>query len=322
MWTAYLLRPDGGPPAPVAQADLAAALQGPGFLWLDLEAPIPGESDLLNDPFRFHPLAIEDCILPRINDPKVDDYGAYLFVLVQGIDPRAPKDRPETLEVDLFVGPNYLVTFHLTTLPDLQTVRGLWLDSLWRSVDRPDSLAHLIVDRLVDGFLPAVEGLEERMEAVEDRVIRMSPQELSALLPSLRRAVSHMERVTVPQREVLYSLSHREGPLIQEKSLAYFRDIYDHLLRVETLLEGLHQRIDLVLQLHLAAVANRTNEVVKILSLVGTVFLPLTFLVGVYGMNFRHMPELEWRYGYFVVWGVMVAVTGGMLVYFRWRGWL
>lgn len=322
MWAAYHLLPGAGPPAALARAELEAALRGPGLLWVDLADPTPEEAALLADPFRFHPLAIEDAVSSNLAAPKVEDFDSYLFVIVHGVDPRSAAERPEIVEADLFIGPSYLVTVHRGSLPAVEATRARWLEGLWRTADRADTLAHLIVDHAVDDFFPVVEALEDRVEALEEEVLRLSPEEISRRVPALRRALARLERAVEPQRELVYRLGRREWPLIREESLIYFRDVYDHLLHAETTLEALRQRTDVVLQVHLGAMANRTNEVLKVLSLIGTVFLPLTFLVGVYGMNFRSMPELEWRYGYFAVWGVVAAIIVGMLAYFRWRRWL
>jgi magnesium transporter len=305
--------------------EMAQALDDPdGLLWVSLEQPTEVEiQSILHDTFHFHPLAIEDCQSAGYQTPKVDNFDAYLFIITHALRPDFPLDQLDTMELDCFLGQNYLVTSHLSsTMPPVQAVWEL-LERDERLTQRgADFLAHAILDRLVDEYLPLLDQMDDEIDRLEDRVLAQPKPVLLEQILSLKHSISTLRRIVAPQREVMNRLSRDDLPQIAPQNRIYFRDIYDHLVRLHDLSESVRDVIIGALDTYLSVTSNRLNEVMKALTIVSTIFLPLSFLAGVYGMNFDYFPELHWRYGYYMAWGLFMAIVGGMLWYFRRRGWI
>ncbi len=303
-------------------ANLRAALaDGDCTLWIDIKAGATDELTPLGALLDFHPLAVEDA-LGNAEHPKMDDYGSYLYVVVHGLDCTGTGDGVRVLELDVFLGSNYVVTFHHEPLH--------CVDSLWERSRRderylqrgPDGVTHAVIDILVDDLMPVLERLDATVEDLEEEILDSPSQRTLTRLLAIKRGAMQMRRTIVPEREVIYRLSRDESALVRAKTRLYFRDVYDHLVRVADTNESLRDLAEGALEVYLSVVSNRMNEVMKVLTLVTTVFMPLTLLAGIYGMNFRYLPELEWRYGYYAVLGLMVTVAAGMTIWFRRRGWV
>jgi magnesium transporter len=185
-----------------------------------------------------------------------------------------------------------------------------------------DMLAHDIMDALVDNIMPTIDELDERCIDIELEVVEYPRKETLSSIMQLKRSILALNRVMSPQRELLNDLARGDYPLISKRAQIYYHNIYDHLVRIEMFAQGLRDLADSVLASHLSSISNRMNEVMKVLSIVAAVFLPLTLLTGIYGMNFANMPELQWRYGYFLLLGIMTMIGVSLLVYFRRRKWL
>lgn len=308
---------------PTAEALRAALAARDCTLWVDLEAPGCDEAEVLSTIFGFHPLAIEDA-LGHVEHPKLDDYGEYLYVVAHGLalDPQRAEDELHILELDLFLGANYLVTFHHEPLHCIA--------SLWERAQRDerylqrgaDGMAHAAIDILVDDWMPLLDHLDATIEALEDEILaNPTPRTLERIL-AVKQATLRLRRTAVPEREVVYRLSRNDLALVRPKVQLYFRDVYDHLVRVVDINDSLRDTVASALEIYLSVVSNRMNEVMKWLTAITTIFMPLTLLAGIYGMNFHHMPELSWRYGYFAVLAVMAVIAGGMVRWFRRRGWM
>jgi len=304
---------------------LATAYQDrSALLWVSLEQPSEKEiDDVLRGIFHFHPLAIEDSQTPEYQAPKVDDFGEYLFILALALRPNESLDELSTSELDLFLGRHYVVTSYRS--PVMPPIRDVWkrLERDERVLERgADFLCHAILDHLVDDYMPVIDAMDDEVERLEDEVIdRPHPRVLERIL-QLKHATLTLRRIIAPQREVMNRLSRDDFPQIDRQNRIYFRDIYDHLVRTQDLSESLRDLITSTLDTYLSATSNRLNEVMKALTIVSTVFLPLTFVAGVYGMNFAFMPEIGWRYGYLMVWGVFIVIIIGMIWWFKRRGWI
>jgi magnesium transporter len=295
---------------------------GEGVLWLDMEDVTNEDAELLSNVFRFHPLAVADCVSKNIHPPKIDDFEQYLFIIVHGINYHVDSEVVETTEVALFVGKNYVVTSHDVPMRSVSST----LDRV-RKDGRPmrrgvDFLAHDLIDALVDNFMPTIEEIDKKSDQLEAEVLHEPKRETLASIMQLKRSILALTRVLLPQREIVNGLSRGDYPFISERAQIYYRNIYDHLVRIEMLTVGLRDMAESVLSTYLSSVSNRMNEVMKVLTLIATIFIPLTFIVGIYGMNFVNMPELEWRYGYFVILIVMAAIGISLAVYFKRRRWL
>lgn len=295
-----------------------------GLLWVDLEAAGADEAHLLSSVFHFHRLAIDDCLNTFVDPPKIDDYGSYLFVIVQGIKVDGPSHRLETTELDLFLSRNYVVSFHQAPFLSITALRERCRAESSPAIERgPDFLAHQLIDGLVDDFHPVVQRLDEITDLLEERVLtRPDPQLLQQVL-MLKRDTLRLRRTLLPQRDVVNRLSRGEFPqFIRQDVQIFYRDIYDHVVRITEMVEVNRDLVEGVLTTYLSVVSNRLNEVMKLLGAVGTIILLPTLIAGIYGMNFDFMPELHWRFGYPFALMLMVSVAIGLFIYFRRRGWL
>jgi magnesium transporter len=297
-------------------------LDSPATVWLDLEEPTDQELRLLENPFAFHPLAIEDCITPE-HQPKIEDFGPYLFLIFRGIDFNPPVERFQTIKLAVFLGPNYLVTYHRGPMRSIAAVREKYAHDgtghLFRGVDY---LLYEILDHLIEFYFPVLEKIEDEIEAVEDRIFTQDDEETLDRILGLKRRVLEIKRTLAPHREIFGRIARNEFEEITPQTVVFYRDLYDSTYRLSEVADSYRDLLSGTLDAHISMISHRLNEVMKVLTIFSTIMLPLTFIAGVYGMNFDHLPELHWKYGYFAVWGVMISIAAGLLLYFHRRGWL
>ncbi len=321
--SAFYLAPDGKLLDQLAIEQIRNFLAtGEGLLWVDIEDMTNEDAELVSNVFCFHPLVVADCISKNVHPPKIDDFDDYLFVIVHGINYHIESDVVETTELALFLGKNYLVTSHDVPMRSVSTM----LDRVGKD-GRPmrrgvDFLAHDLVDALVDNIMPTIEEMDDKSATIEAEALHEPKRETLTSIMQLKRSILALTRVILPQREIVNGLSRGEYALISERAQIYYRNIYDHLLRIEMLTLGLRDMAESALSTYLSSVSNRMNEVMKVLTIIATIFIPLTFIAGIYGMNFANMPELQWRYGYFGILIVMAVIGISLVVYFRRRSWL
>lgn len=304
---------------------IRAALAEPkALLWLDLTADGRADAEaLLRDVFAFHPLTIDDCYNTLIDPPKVDDYGAYLFVIVHDIHYRADTHVLDTSELNLYIGANYVVSVHRAPVHAVEDVRRR-ADAHALVLQRGAAfLAHALIDVVVDDFHPVVELLDEEVAALEEAVLDNPRRETLEAVLTLKRNAQRLKRSILPQRDVMNRFSRNEYPLlVQEHAIMYFRDIYDHTVRVEEMIDTVRDLGDSALNTYLSSVNNRINEVMKALAVVTVVFLPLTLIASIYGTNFhRTFPEYDWAPGFAGMIVSMLLTMAVLLGYFRWRRW-
>lgn len=296
------------------------------FRWVDLIAQDDAQLELLRARFDFHPLAIEDCA-HFDQRPKVEEYGKYLFIVTQGFS--CPGDTVRELhvhELHAFIGTNYLVTVHLGGIEALETVwkRAVGDPALMRR--GVDFLHYLVLDGMVDDNFPILDLVADELEAIEDAVLS-SPrrQDLSRIF-ELKHHLVQMRKVLSPQRDVLATLSKRGDERVSEKTSLYFRDVYDHLVRINESIEGNRDLLGNALEAYLSAVSQRTNEIMKYLTIMSAVFLPLAFVVGFFGMNFEDLPGLKgWMHSdalMYVMLSICVILPVGMIFWFKRKDWL
>ena len=321
--SAFYLAPDGELLGQLGTEQIKNSLAtGEGLLWLDIEEVTNEDAELLSNMFGFHPLAVADCISKDIHPPKIDDFEDYLFIIVHGINYHVESEVVETTELAFFLGKNYVVTTHDVPMMSVSSmVDRIQKDG--RLMRRgADFLAHDIVDALVDNIMPTIEEIDERNDQLEAQALHEPERRTLMSIMDLKRSILALTRVILPQREIMNGLSRGEYALISERAQIYYRNIYDHLVRIEMLTLGLRDMAESVLSTYLSSVSNRMNEVMKVLTLIATIFIPLTFITGIYGMNFANMPELEWRHGYFGILIVMAVIGISLVVYFRRKNWL
>jgi len=296
----------------------------PTATWINVDGVHePAMIEKLGECFGLHRLVTED-LMSVVQRPKVEDYGDYLFVVVKMLtyDEKEMKVIPE--QVSLIVGPNFLLSFQEGIKGD---VFPLIRDRLraGRGTIRKrgvDYLAYSLLDALVDGYFVILEKLGERIDLLEEELIASPGKAIMKKLYQLKRELLFLHKAVWPLREVIASLERRESPIIHEGTVPYLRDVYDHVVQVIDSVEIYRDMLSTMLDLYLSSVSYRLNEVMKVLTVIATIFMPLTFIAGLYGMNFKYMPELEWRNGYFFALGLMSSVAIGMLFYFRRKKWL
>jgi|SRR5215204_752962 len=291
--------------------------------WVDFQSPTELDDGVLLDDFKFHPLTVEDCRLNR-HHPKVEEFPDYLYFIVHAIRTDSSSERFNTVELDGYLGKNYVVTYHHEEFTSINKVKQSVRVSPVVCQRGSAWLLHHIIDNIVDEYLPVMDDFDERISNLEDNIFSLS-QPNNAILEEvlgLKRSVLRVKRISSKQLEVLYRMSHGQFRLIGGPVLPFFRDIYDHLVRVTDLAESYRDLVSGSLEAYLSVVSNRLNEIMKVLTIFSAIMLPLTFIAGVYGMNFEYMPELHSQYGYYVVWVLMVVVAMAMLYFFWRRGWI
>ena len=294
-----------------------------GVRWINIE----GIHDLelikrVGDCYGLHPLVLED-IVNTNQRPKIEDYGDYIFIVARMIN--LHKDQSiETEQVSLILGQGFVLSFQEGVEDDafepvrerLRTGRGRI-----RALGA-DYLAYSLIDAIVDKYFTVLEGMGELVEDLEDELSGDPSHLVLRRIIALKREIIFLRKGVWPLREVASALERGESNLIDAETRIFFRDIYDHTIQVIDGVETFRDLLSGMLDLYLSNTGNRTNEVMKFLTVVGTIFIPLTFLVGVYGMNFKHMPELEWYNGYYALWIFMILITVGMIAYFKKKRWL
>jgi len=322
-FTAYYVTPGGDLKRNLIEAGMSAAFESrQGLLWVDVSGATEADAPFLERNFHFHHLAIEDSVASRIHPPKIDDLGSYLFLIVHGINPVSVAEMPETAELALFLGSHFVVSVHRTPLHCIEQVKRIVENDGTVMKHGADFLAHALIDVLIDNILPTIDTMTDMSEAVEEETIRNPQQSVLESVLKLKRSTLKIHRVIAPQREILNRLSRGEFSIIKEEARIYYRDVYDHLIRIEDFIQYIRDSADNALDTYMSSVANRQNEVMKVLSMLAAIFMPLTLIAGIYGMNFEHMPELTWSWGYFAVLGLMAVVVILAIIWFWTRKWI
>ena len=298
---------------------LGAARTAGGWIWLDVTEFIPGEVHEVAGVFGFDPLAVQD-VLDWSEYPKVDDHADYTFIVGHGIS-TAPAERLETTEYDVFLGVDYVVTFHQEDLPGFRWGREHIVASGSMTEGSPDILWGRVAEAEAGRFKPIVDGLDLRIGDLEDRAIVADPTVPADVL-GLRRDVQTLRQIVVAEREVFREVARGELVGITRRGARRLGHVFDDFSRLAEILDGARLLLGNVLDTYRGTVAERANEVMKVLTVFAAIVLPLSLLAGIYGMNFSHMPELAWRWGYAGLIGVMVVVGVGLWSYFSRRGFI
>ncbi|MBI5519920.1 MAG: magnesium/cobalt transporter CorA [Desulfovibrio sp.] len=308
--------PDAGACAPYVSA--------PGLTWINVDGlHEPGTVARLGELFSLHPLVQED-IVHTGQRPKLDELGDALFVVLKMLRYDEASRTVSDEQVSMVLKQNVLITFQEKGGGDVfGEVRKRLVSGAGKFGRRgPDYLRYALVDAVVDNYFVVLERMGEDIEEVEEALLTApTPQELETI-HGLRREALFLRRFIWPLREVLARLEKGGSPLIQDSTILYLRDLYDHTIQVMDTVETFRDMLSGMVELYLSNVSLKLNEIMKVLTMISTIFIPLSFLASLYGMNFEHMPELKTQYGYFVVLGVMACTVGGMLYFFRRKGWL
>lgn len=289
--------------------------------WVDIEKPTPNETELLDIAFNFHPLTIDDCLSPR-HQPKIDHYGDYLFLIFHEVLPESSEREFKTAELDMYLGANFLVTYHKPKLRSIGAVKEkieLKPKSVMRSAD---FLMARVLDEVVNLYIPVLDQFDRRIAALEDNVMEQQEKNLLPEIFSLKRSLARLKRICTQQVDMLMSLVKEGYEEVLPVSMPYLSNVKDHLVRISDRTDSNRDAIGGLIEAHLLTSSNKANEVMKLLTISAAIMLPLTVITGIYGMNFKHMPELEWEHGYFVTLGLLVAIAGGLIYFFRRKKWL
>jgi magnesium transporter len=296
------------------------------FCWIDLSAQDEPQLEVLRRGFNFHPLAIEDCA-HFDQRPKVEEYEDYLFIVTQGfVCEGATIENLKVLELHTFLGRNFLVTVHDEGIEALDTVwKRAVMDAavLKRGVD---FVYYLIADRMVDGNFPILDLVTEDLELLEEEVLSNPQRRNLSRIFELKHQLVSMRKVLSPQRDVLGALTKLDHPHVSERTLHYFRDVYDHLMRITESIEANRDLLGNALDAYLSSVSQRTNEIMKYLTIMSAVFLPLAFVVGFFGQNFQNMIGIrDWMHSDSLMWGMVimcVTIPVVMIIWFKRKGWV
>jgi len=272
--------------------------------------------------FGLHRLVMED-IMNTDQRPKIEDYGEYLYIVLKMLS-NGKSGEIITEQISIVLGANFVLSFQEGIEGD---VFNLIRDHLRTSKGRvrkmkADYLAYALLDAVVDNYFIILEKLGDKIEAIEAELIKSPGQATLQRIYQLKREMIFLRNAVWPLREVVNSLGKHESPLVLESTAPYLRDVYDHVIHIIDSVDIYREMLSSMLDLYLSSVSNRLNEVMKILTAISLIFMPLTFIVGVYGMNFKFMPELEWRYGYFYALVGMSAIGAAMFLYFKRKKWL
>lgn len=305
----------------------AAIQDQAGVFWVDFEDTPPDEDErIMREIFCFHPLAIDDA-LQESHVPKLDDWGEYLYIVLHSISFNADNGGDvDTKELDVFLGKNFIVTHHDKPIEAIQ--------HLWGSIQRDerylkngaDRLLYRLIDEIVASYMPVVEQIDEAVDRTEDEVFDKPTSRTLEHIFTLKRATLHLRRIIGPQREVLNKLARDDYAVIEARDRVYFRDVYDHLVRLYDITESIRDLVSGVLDSYLSAINNRMNDIMKTLTVITTLFMPLSFVVGFFGMNFFEpvagLTHWTTRPAFWVTITALLAVPFGMFLWMRRRGWM
>jgi len=296
----------------------------PTVTWINIEGVHSVEVlEKLGECYGFHPLVLED-VMNTDQRPKLEDYSEYLYIVLKMLRFNDGNGGTVSEQISLIVGRNFLFSFQEGIEGD---VFGPIRERIRSNKSRirkmgADYLAYSLIDAIVDNYFSILEKLGEKVEILEEKIVSKPATETLREIHFLKREMIYLRKAVWPLREVINAMERGESPLVLESTRVYLRDIYDHTIQIIDTVETFRDMLSGMLDIYLSSVSNRMNAVMKVLTIIATIFMPLTFIAGIYGMNFKYMPELEWRYGYPMVWGVVLVITVTMLIFFKKKDWL
>jgi magnesium transporter len=320
MIRSYLYSPDGSIECGLSVERFRTALASEqSLLWVDIEGPEDHEIELLLEVFELHPLTVEDCIMPNVR-PKLEDFERYLFIVLQGL--KRVDGRLRAVELDVCLGSNFLITVRSEPIKsvDDDCARVEKKSPIFKR--GADFLLYAITDSLIDSYFPILDEVEARVDGLETKLLTDSTEHTLRQLLGVYNELMMLRRTLAPHREILNRLNRGELPFIKPINAIYFRDIYDHLLRMSDLVDACREVTTMSLEAHATIVSNRLNEIMKTMTAFATLALPFLIVTGIYGMNFSENPELGARWIYHLFSIGLVGSTPVMLFLFRKYRWL
>ncbi|WP_251551805.1 magnesium/cobalt transporter CorA [Neobacillus muris] len=286
------------------------------WYWIDFHQPTDEEIEKLINPLGFHPLAIEDCI-QFLQRPKLDYYEDYTFFVTQALN----QDTITKEEIDFFLSSNYIVTFHYQPSIEISEVWNRLSQSAHAKKWDPAHVLYNVIDRMVDNYFPLVYKIEDRLNEIDENSGQRSMEALLEDLFDTRHQLLSLRHTVTPMRDLIYRILNSQRMTEMQGKMVYFSDIHDHLLKLTEMIEASRELTTDIRDSYISINSNQTNHVMKVLTVITTIFMPLTFIAGIYGMNFQHMPELTWKYGYFGILIIMFLIGAGMSWWFMKKGW-
>lgn len=296
----------------------------PSITWINIEGVnSPGILEKLGNCYGFHPLILED-ILTTDQRPKIEDFKDYIYIVLKMLHYDGKINRIATEQISIILGPNFVISFQEGLEGDVFNPVRERIRSGKGKIRKlgADYLAYSLLDAVVDNYFVILERLGERIEIIEEELVTKPTTKTLHTIHDLKGEMIFLRKSVWPLREVVVALERGESSLINESTRIYFKDVYDHTIQVMDTIETLRDIVSGMIDIYLSSISNRMNEVMKVLTIIATIFIPLTFIVGLYGMNFKYMPELEWRWGYPAVLIVMIGITVSMLFFFRKKKWI
>jgi len=273
--------------------------------------------------FGLHPLTLED-ILNTDQRPKMEDFCEYIYIVLKTFTNHGDENKDLSSEqISIILGPTFVISFQEKETDIFKPIRERIRAGKGRlRKSGADYLAYSLIDTVVDNYFTILEQLGERIEIIEESLVKNPSTQTLQAIQHLKREMIFLRKSVWPLRETISSLERTECQLIHDSTGIFLKDIYDHTIQVIDTIETFRDMLSGILDIYLSSISNRMNEIMKVLTIIATIFMPLTFMAGVYGMNFKYMPELEWHWGYFLILGTMMAVAVSMMVYFRKKRWL
>lgn len=296
--------------------DIQQALTPPaeGFYWIDADVD---DLAVLQPLFSMHDLAVEDCLSDEEQRPKIEIYESHYFIVINSI--RFDDEEIFLRAVNLFLGRHFIISVTKQKVSELRNLKPI----LWeQEVSTPDRLLYLLVDLIVDNYFTVGDRIEARIEKLEEDILMNTKKSHLNEIIGLRSEILWLKKVLGPQKEVIHTLNKKDLRLIDDQLQKYFNDIFENAVKISETFETYRDLMGNLREAYQSSIANRANEIMRVFTAMTTVFMPLTVITGIYGMNFTNMPELDWKYGYFIVIGLMVTLGLSMFFIFRKKDWI
>lgn len=292
-----------------------------GVLWLDIIDPDKDEMDMLERVFELHPLTLEDCINTNVR-PKVEQFEKYMFIVMHAASTTPRSQRVKTIELNICLGKNFIITIHQEPIKGVETAVDRVQKNPSMMQKGSDILLHLVVDSLVDNYLPVLDVMDYKISNIETQVLTNPTQETLNNIFIVKKDIMYLRRFIGPQRDTVNFLSKEDFQFIDPKRKVYLRDVYDNMIFISDTIDTYRDVTNSAFDAYLSTISSRTNDIMKVLTIIATIMMPLTLITGIYGMNFHIMPLLGWQWGFYLISSFMVIIGIGMLLYFKRKGWI
>ncbi|MFH1868690.1 MAG: magnesium/cobalt transporter CorA [Candidatus Omnitrophota bacterium] len=323
MYEVLLYQADGTLKTDLTPEQINSSLDdNKALLWVDIKDPQDSDIDILTDIFKLHPLTVEDCLMPNAR-PKIEKFQDYLFIIAHAIELH-PNEEEEVkiVELNFCLGKNFLVTVHNDDVKSVAATKERIRKQSPIITQGMDFLLCYIIDTMVDNYFPIINMFDDRGDDMSDELFKDPSQETLNKIYNLKNEIMFLRRTVGPQADMINLILRGDFDFITPANIAYFRNVYDNLIRLNDVIGTSRDTINSALEVYISVISNKMNEIMKTLTIIATIMMPLTLIASIYGMNFRFMPEISNRYAYPAVLGLMLFVAGVMLLYFKRKKWL